>query len=111
MVSHNKDDCDHHDPIKEHFDMNTFLGRFSHNCKLVNPFNLLYTSKTLDTFKQNLKNYEETGKSQFTTSQLCDQHYIVKANCHPETNEEVPLLFRWAGFVPVNIPIILGNTI
>jgi hypothetical protein len=90
------------------FDLDTFSGRFSHFKKMNHTRNLLHSNEQLLEYQKNIDQYIQAQTSKFTNRQLWEQHYVVKSNVHPETKEPIPILFRYAGFVPYNIPIIFG---
>jgi hypothetical protein len=90
------------------FDLDTFFGRYWHFKKMNNPGNLMHTDAKLLEYQKNIDEYIQTQTSNLTNRQLWRQHYVVKSNVHPETKEPIPILFRYAGFVPYNIPIIYG---
>lgn len=68
----------------------------------------MHSNANLYEYQKNIDDFILTKTSRFTNKQLWDQHYIVKSNLHPETKEPIPILFRYAGFVPYNMPIIFG---
>lgn len=95
--------------IKEDlFDMDTFLGRYQHFQKLFNPKQLLYSNDQFKEFQANIDEFIATKNSKFTDEELWNQQYVIKSNCHPETNKPLPMIFRWSCFVPCNIPLLFG---
>ena len=90
------------------FNLDTFMGRYSHFSKILSPFNLFYSNNQFLQFQNNIDEYMSAGKSKFSHKELWDQLYIVKSNLHPETKKPIQLPFRWSCYVFTNIPIIFG---
>lgn len=86
------------------YDLDTFVGRYSHFKQIINPRNLFYSNENLKQFQKNIDDFTLLGKSEYSNKELWEQSYIVKSNLHPETKEPLQMPFRWSCFVPCNIP-------
>lgn len=85
-----------------------YWGRVRDSIKLYDFMSLKYSDEELKSMNEEIKEYVKTGITKRTNEELWDMYYVVKGNLHPETEKPVTKVFRWSGFVPTNIPIIVG---
>jgi len=71
---------------------------------------LLYTSEDLENAQDLLKRFQDDVLDRHVVSNaaLWEARQVKESMVHPQTESVIPLPFRMAAFVPVNIPICAG---
>jgi tricarboxylate carrier len=104
------------DPRVPRFDQSTFSGRWMSFQQSTDFRTLFIDADTiqrslgiLDTFKKNAAAERAASSvasvTKYTNDELWEARRVVEATCHPETNEPIFGLVRFAAFAPANIPI------
>jgi len=88
------------------YDLSTFLGRARHFYRLTDARTLLKSSEDIAAARQLLSDYAKgTAPAGVTDSELWAARNLTESALHPDTSEELPRLFRFSAFGPVNVPI------
>lgn len=75
------------------YDLNTFMGRFSHFLNIVDPRTLMASDQTIRDAKEEL-NLFKNGKSSRSDEELWRYRSLVESAIHPTTDEIIPAPFR-----------------
>lgn len=92
------------------YDMSTFVGRTLHFYSVNDPRTLLNTEDDL-LKAQELLLLEKTGATPVGTSDedLWRARRVLEASLHPDTKEPIFPLFRFSGFVPINMVLVTAT--
>ena len=98
------------DPRTDRFDQTTFTGRWMQFQQSTDVRTLFYDDALITSSIQIINDYK-TAKAAaappppHTNDQLWNARRIVEATCHPETQQPITPIFRFAAFAPANVPI------
>ena len=114
------------DPKVPRFDQSTYEGRWMQFQQSTDVRTLFYNDDIIAKALNTLQDYKAAKAAAdaatttasnaasstlptlaYTNDELWNARRIVEATCHPETNEPITPLFRFAGFAPANIPICI----
>ena len=97
---------------EEYYDLSSYFGRLKKFTSIINPANLSYSDDEIRQFesllhqsKNDFDGEKVPGKSD---QEMWQAATIVESAIHPDTNEIVAKPFRMCGYVPCNVPILVG---
>ncbi|DBA04030.1 TPA: hypothetical protein N0F65_009377 [Lagenidium giganteum] len=95
---------------KPRYDQSTYYGRWRQFVELVSPSALFLSEQEIKKANDLLTSFKEgeLGHGKVSDAELWQARRVVDSAVHPQTGEMLPIGFRLAAFVPVNIPICAG---
>lgn len=89
-----------------------FTGRYFHFLSVINPASLIKSEADIRAAEGLLlrsRNEARGGVVKgYTNKELWDAQTLVQSAVHPDTGEIIPKPFRMSGYVPFNLPILVG---
>lgn len=96
----------------EYHDLSTYWGRLLKFSGIINPSNLTHSDEDIRAYESLLiKSRDEHDGAKvpgYTDAEMWQAATIVESAIHPDTNEIVAKPFRMCGYVPCNVPILVG---